>query len=1286
MATATGVSCSDAPSATSFPKLRPICVRLLRLSVLPPNDPAIPPALAELHACLSTCTTLSPALIHYVFYPLSELLRTHESSLFSFPDKVRSLIFSVLHQLARDWWRAWTWEHVCAHNSAVPTTTPRSITNAPDWRVWEQLLFLGIMTLSGGPASAPVRNSDETRYMIMQFLSRMLEPRTSIPSLPSCSQSAAWEWDGTSDLPSLDDMDGPRQLYPSIQQVAAARESRACSGALAHILKLALDTARDTSATDNLRLLALDLACITTITWMGGCTGLLDDAAQLNLSALRIQNVDADFSACSERLRPFLPGVASSLVKVATSNRTHAPIVARAIDMLSAMLVMCLDDSLTAAYRPAPPTYNLPSKLEDFASLDWGMQPSNTDSERDSDTISDQSDPSTPATSVRDDALELPWFEQTMPPLLLVIQALTSLHERDDAPVQLALARSAHLLLLRMHETLEWARQDTEMDPCEALTCCLLDLAHPSNAKTVVECARHAVQDTGSIVLSVLDRVLDIALSSLSGSITRVHDTFVRMHADRVAACVSVLSRELRDVQFQSINSAFLRLASSDAQFERWIDPLARALSMSSDALELIADDSVPHVSLVLADLEPSTMDALALMWSEWGQATAIFLQYAVQKGSTVRYQDVFALPLYMMESARLCRLTDIARARALLFAMNEMMLGMSGLFSARDTEVWMALPQGRAIRKAVHAFARRVVQSIQHAWQAELEEPNDFEQPRNKLNSIMSASPTQDTELLRGMPMHEEPALPVKTGPALDVSFVESARIESGMTQRAAPEKLRIERARERYLKIRDHCDAISLCVLASAVSLLGVSCRPLLLHILYPVLGALGRRSELVRRAAQYALECMADACAYPDVRSCVLHHTDYVLGAASHRLVSGLRTELYAGVTIDSIEPAPTTALMSARAAPWVLVQIIEMLGIEALPWVEDAVEEVLTALDQFHGHEDVCDGLLAVLARLVAVMAPVQSMNPTPAPRSSDAIEEFRLWIQRSSSTANDLAEAPANTNVPDQDTNEDPNPPPDRLQTVVSDILARCVPFLSHVDAHLRVRALDMLRDGVKTLAPQNRTAELYPVLDRAWPLILTRLGTSFSSAGLQSESDLNVWIHATMLVSAVGQCASDGFGRRILKDVWPRWNTMLHDQRGIGKLKHARISYAALLPNNTPAAAQREQHATRIGLYDEHATNGRIVRAIVEALTSVITSLGERTESAALWDMATHPVLIDTLDARQPPTIRQAGAFLYSSFIRADSMAVWIVLRAVAGQGPPYYLQRPIHWAPELTW
>ena len=138
-------------------------------------------------------------------------------------------------------------------------------------------------------------------------------------------------------------MDGPRQLYPSIQQVAAARESRACSGALAHILKLALDTARDTSATDNLRLLALDLVCITTITWMGGCTGLLDDAAQINLSALRIQNVDADFSACSERLRPFLPGVASSLVKVATSNRTHAPIVARAIDMLSACLLYTSD-------------------------------------------------------------------------------------------------------------------------------------------------------------------------------------------------------------------------------------------------------------------------------------------------------------------------------------------------------------------------------------------------------------------------------------------------------------------------------------------------------------------------------------------------------------------------------------------------------------------------------------------------------------------------------------------------------------------------------------------------------------------------------------------------------------------------------------------------------------------------------------------------------------------------------------------------------------------------------
>ena len=165
MTTASGAPTSGASNA-NFQKLRPVCVNLLRLINKAPDDNALEDALAQLHVCLEVVDTLTPSLVHYVFYPVSQLLNTHENGIFSFPNRVRTLIFRVLAQLATDWWQTWTWAHIQSCSKAE--TCPTTISGSPDWRVWEQLLFLGGMTLSGGPRSSPVQNNYETREATAQ--------------------------------------------------------------------------------------------------------------------------------------------------------------------------------------------------------------------------------------------------------------------------------------------------------------------------------------------------------------------------------------------------------------------------------------------------------------------------------------------------------------------------------------------------------------------------------------------------------------------------------------------------------------------------------------------------------------------------------------------------------------------------------------------------------------------------------------------------------------------------------------------------------------------------------------------------------------------------------------------------------------------------------------------------------------------------------------------------------------------------------------------------------------
>ena len=126
-----------------------------------------------------------------------------------------------------------------------------------------------------------------------------------------------------------------------------------------------------------------------------------------------------------------------------------------------------------------------------------------------------------------------------------------------------------------------------------------------------------------------------------------------------------------------------------------------------------------------------------------------------------------------------------------------------------------------------------------------------------------------------------------------------------------------------------------------------------------------------------------------------------------------------------------------------------------------------------------------------------------------------------------------------------------------------------------------------------------------------------------------------------------------------------------------------RSAQPRVMPRPERGAIAKRAH---VHLYNQHATEGQVLFAILEALKSIASSIGQKMENAVLWDMATHPRLLDTLDVRQSGKIRNAGVTMYQSFIQADDMTLWTILRAVAGQGAPWYLHRSIQWAPEFTW
>ncbi|CDU24900.1 uncharacterized protein SPSC_04733 [Sporisorium scitamineum] len=802
----------------------------------------------------------------------------------------------------------------------------------------------------------------------------------------------------------------------------------------------------------------------------------------------------------------------------------------------------------------------------------------------------------------------------------------------------------------------------------------------------------------------------------------------------------------------------------------------------------------------VFSGLEASTSTQLSLMFLNIGRSLALSLVQELKHNHgkvKIDTSEVFALIAFLVDRATRLRSVRLdpaldqdpgSRSESLtsLVVAADLLRGVSNCLDNLELGLQFADVAGagagqasKQARKAAHRLGKKVFAAVMDMLDGDAEEAvrsradassstlgvkqSDEYTPASTAGYEISSSGSTDqllVERVKGISLASDDidsSTPDRHGPALDLGFVRAANLSKS---RSAPNQTSTQLAIQHRFQQAERninlSNALLFALLGSSSKLLGQSFRSLLLRGSYPLISGMSASSsgssELVRRASASAMKDVVFYTAYADVKNCLLDHADYILGSACQRLISGLDEELRAialadvpvgsGSTVSkrsgdgAVHGMVVLPLISAQRAPFVLVEMIRVLGSEIIPMVEDAIDEILDALDRFHHHPTICDGLLAVLDSILETMAMEQASKPAqPASKKVDQIASvahelkrdevdiFKTWLaaRRREQPAFDAAANDEQSGKGEEEKEDKPT----KSQQVASQILSKAAMFLTHPSPILRTRVLGLLRHGIETLAPQSRTAELLPIVNSAWPFVMTRLGTSYSNAkGSRSsqlvpiidlapaavgakgrakdgawyrkveaslvERDPGVWVAAARFVEAAVEHVPEFVGKRVVDEAWPRFELLLtlirwkFDPRMMRRDTRPSVSTSKTLldsetssdgvirklisdPHRPVTQRTPTAHTHTEPPFIIPSTNsvpGQLTLCILTTLTSVVHFLGARMPDDAAWAITTHRSLLGMLDARQPPAVLKAAEGLFVELGKRNPEATTWAIKA----------------------
>ena len=140
---------------------------------------------------------------------------------------------------------------------------------------------------------------------------------------------------------------------------------------------------------------------------------------------------------------------------------------------------------------------------------------------------------------------------------------------------------------------------------------------------------------------------------------------------------------------------------------------------------------------------------------------------------------------------------------------------------------------------------------------------------------------------------------------------------------------------------------EATALEITAYAAHRLGEAFRPDLMDVLFPIATFLGSENSLLQQHAVACLNSMASSCGYNGVSDLIIDNVDYMVNSVSLRL--------------NSLDISP--------ASMQVLTMMIRLSGPRLVPYLNDVVDSIFAALENYHGYTAFTETLFSVLTEIV-----------------------------------------------------------------------------------------------------------------------------------------------------------------------------------------------------------------------------------------------------------------------------------------------------------------------------
>ena len=335
----------------------------------------------------------------------------------------------------------------------------------------------------------------------------------------------------------------------------------------------------------------------------------------------------------------------------------------------------------------------------------------------------------------------------------------------------------------------------------------------------------------------------------------------------------------------------------------------------------------------------------------------------------------------------------------------------------------------------------------------------------------------------------------------------------------------------------------ALALRALALRARSEGQDFRFELLDALYPVLHTLATPDDMLQRASITTLNILTSTCGYASVKDLIVDNVDYLTNAVALKL--------------NAFDVSPQ--------APQVLLMMLRLAGPTLLPYLEDTVESIFGALEDYHGYPLLVELLFRVLGVIAeeGVKAPQLAIEAAKSGASEDELADswasttvlglatqLRLRAQneigkRKSETTTreqhperpwgdrpDSARADEADDVTEPDQNQaldsaEPGPPAPRTYGLLLKITELTQHFLASASSSLRTSLLGLIRTTAPALSQHENS--FLPLINTLWPEIVARL----------DDEEAHIMVTALDIVRVLCECAGDFMRTRIVQ-LWPR--------------------------------------------------------------------------------------------------------------------------------------------------